>query len=179
MDKKFIKGFFTGCLTSIFIVVLLVFCAIKLVLAIITTPQPRYTEPKDYQIIKEKITRQDKITHFPKVIPPNVMNVELFGYSSMPFSGEAIMLSFNTDKEYIDNELKKYDFINKNDKLGQEQKLYHVYKMNENFNEKDYTYYVINDKENRQIPKLFPYFSGIGVNKKKSKILYYYMMYGD
>ena len=51
--------------------------------------------------------------------------------------------------------------------------------MNDKFNEKDYTYFVIKNPDNEQAPNIFPYYNGIGVNKEKTRILYYYMMYGD
>ncbi len=52
--------------------------------------------------------------------------------------------------------------------------------MNDKFEENEYTYYLLRDKENEKYyKKLFPYFNGIGVNKNQTRILYYYMMYGD
>ena len=177
MENKFWKGFLTGCLFPI--VVIILFIAGVITYLYITAEPSEYTDPKNYQTIKEKIEKQDKLSHFPNNIPTEAKDIELFGFNSMPYGGEALMLSFSANKEYINNELKKYDFVNKNDKIGKEQKLYHVYKMNDKFNEKDYTYFVIKNADNEQAPNIFPYYNGIGVNKDKTRILYYYMMYGD
>ena len=177
MGKKFFKDCLIGCLVSVGAFILLIAGFIGYLY--ITAEPSEYTDPKDYLIIKEKIEKQDKIKHFPKMIPTEAKEVELYGFSSMPYAGEALMLSFSADKKYIDNELKKNDFINKKDKIGKEQKLYNVYKMNDKFNEKDYTYFVLRNADNIQAPNIFPYYNGIGVNKENSRILYYYMMYGD
>ncbi len=117
MKNKFWKGFLIGCLSSAVIFLLLSFFAIKIFIGIVTYPSKEYTAPKDYQVIKEKIVKQEKIKHFPKTIPHNAKNVELYGFSNMPYAGEAIMLSFFIDKEYVESELKKYDYINKKDKI--------------------------------------------------------------
>ncbi len=139
-----------------------------------------YTNPKDYQYLKEKIVEQNKIKHFPDKIPENATDIHFKGYTDMPYNGELILLNFKIDKSYIENELKKNDFWNKSDKLGQKQNIYFVPKVTDDFNENDYTYYVIKDDDNKDYyKKFFPYFSGIGVNISDNKILYYYILPAD
>ena len=147
---------------------------------IFVLPPYEYKNPKDYEIIKEKISRQDKIRHFPEKLPKDTKNIQLYGFTLMPYGGEALMLILPANHDYIVQELNKYNFINKDDKIGDKQVLYNVYSMNKDFKEEDYTYYVIRDEENEKyFKKLFPFFNGIGINKDKNKILYYYMMYED
>lgn len=174
MENKFWKGFFSGCLVSTVVFVLLAFLAVKTVIGIFTYPPTEYTDPKDYPIIKEKIEKQDEIRHFPAQIPQNATEAAMYGYTDMPYSGEMLILEFKIDRPYIEKELKKYDFWNKNDKIGTKRKIYHMPKPREDFNADDYTYYVI-DKADYSYIDYFPYYNGIGVDGNKNKILYYHI----
>lgn len=138
--------------------------------------QNEYTNPKDYQKALEQITNKEDVKHFPPQIPSNASKVKFFGYSTS-YSGEMLMLEFKIDKPYIEKEFNSYEFINKNDKFGTTQKIYHMPK---EFNSKSYTYYVLKTPDNLSFYKeYFPYFSGIGIDIKHNKILYYYISPGE
>ena len=163
---------------SVVILILLAFAAIKYILW--SMSPTIYKKPKYYKAVKEQIVEQNKIKHFPEEIPADATEVQFLGYTQMPYDGEMLLLNFKTNKTYIDNELKKNEFWNKNDKLGQKQDIYFVPKVTKDFKEQDYTYYVIKDDDNKNYyKKYFPYFSGIGISKDANKILYYYIFPAD
>lgn len=55
--------------------------------------------------------KKERVAHFPKKIPVSKNNV-LFHYKEHPLFGSGeIILSFKADKEYVDKELKKYNFV--------------------------------------------------------------------
>ena len=174
MWKKVLKN----CLLAIIIIILLLFLAFQYFL---WSMKPKiYKNPKDYQVVKEKIVAQDKIKHFPKEIPANATEILMYGYQNTDFYGEVFLLSFKTDREFIEKELKKYDFWNKNDKIGTKQKIYHMYKITDDFNPEDYTYFLIKDlNSERYYKKYFPLLNGIGVDGKHNKILYYHIIPED
>lgn len=180
MSKNFGKGFFTGCLVAIVSLLLLAFLAVKIMMGIFAFPPTEYTNPEDYQIIKEKIEKQDKIRHFPAQIPKDATEVAIYGRTSLPYNGETFLLEFKIDRPYIEKELKKYDFWNKKDKIGTKRKIYYMPKPRKDFNTDDYTYYVLKEPENeRGYREFFPYFNGIGVDGKNNKILYYHIYPSD
>ena len=83
------------------------------------------------------------------------------------------------DKEIL-SIIKKYDFWNKNDKIGTKQKIYHMYKITDDFNPEDYTYFLIKDLNmERYYKKYFHLLNGIGVDGKHNKILYYHIIPED
>ncbi len=180
MENKFWKGFLTGCLIAPIGVILLVFLALKIFFVIFPPPPSKYTDPKDYFVIKEKIEKQDKIKHFPAQIPENATEVAMYGYTDMPYNGEMLLLEFKIDRPYIEKELSKYDFWNKEDEIGTKRKIYFMPNPREDFNADDYTYYVLKEPENeRGYREFFPYYDGIGVDGERNKILYYHIYPAD
>lgn len=126
---------------------------------------------KALSIIKE----QGKIIHFPKTIPDSAQKVKLYCYTSK-FNGETLLLQFKTDKTYIEQELKKYKFINTD---GKQEQLYNFYAGN-GIKPDGFIFYVLDNEDNRyKYVEHFPFFNGIGVNKDLNEILYYYFVWGD
>lgn len=180
MSKNFWKGFLTGCLVSTISLLLLAFLTVKMMMGIFTFTPTEYTNPEDYQIIKEKMQEQNKIKHFPSEIPEKAIEIYMYGKTDMPHNGETFLLEFKIDRLYIEKELKKYDFWNKKDKLGTKRKIYYMPKLRKDFNSDDYTYYVLKEPENeRGYREFFPYFNGIGVDGENNKILYYHIYPSD
>ena len=178
MENKFWKGFLTGCLFSL--VAIILFIAGFIAYLYITAEPSEYTDPKNYQTIKEKIEKQDKIKHFPAQIPENATEVAMYGYTDMPYNGEMLLLEFKIDRPYIEKELSKYDFWNKKDKIGTKRKVYFMPSPREDFNANAYTYDVIKEPENeRGYREYFPYYNGIGVDGEQNKILYYHIYPAD
>ena len=179
MENKFWKGFFSGCLISTVVFILLAFAAVKIVIGIFTYPPTKYEDPKDYQVIKEKIEKQNEIRHFPAQLPENATEVAMYGYTDMPYNGEMLLLEFKIDRPYIEKELSKYDFWNKKDKIGTKQKLY----INPEIGKIDtqhFTYFVLKEPEKERIYKEhFPLHNGIGVDGEQNKILYYHFFPAD
>lgn len=139
----------------------------------------KITINKNYPIALSDIKNKEEILHFPAKIPEGAKNIKVYEYSDMPYNGEILLLNFEIDENYIDNELKKNKFINK-DKLGEVQKIYYVPKVSSDFKINEYTYFVLDTKDNRSFyPKYFPYFTGIGIKNNKSAILYYYIFPAD
>lgn len=139
----------------------------------------KITINKNYPIALSDIKNKEEILHFPAKIPEGAKNIKVYEYSDMPYNGEILLLNFEIDENYIDKELKRNKFINK-DKLGDAQKIYYVPKVSSDFKINEYTYFVLDTKDNRSFyPKYFPYFTGIGIKNNKSAILYYYIFPAD
>ncbi len=178
MSKKIIRGCVTGCF--IFVVLFILLIAGFIAYLYITASPSEYTDPKDYQIIKEKMVQQDEIKHFPAQIPENATEVAMYGRTDMPYNGETFVLEFKTNRQYIEKELSKYDFWNKDDKIGTKRKIYFMPSPRKEFNADDYTYYVIKELNGeRGYKEFFPYYNGIGVDGKQNKILYYHIYPAD
>lgn len=136
------------------------------------------TNPKDYTQAINSIKQQDKISHFPKNIPAEAEDVQLYCYTS-DLHGELFQLRFKINKEYIKNELKKYSFINTDTKIGIRQNIYHMPFMNKE-DLKNFTFYVLKNQENEYFfDEYFPYSNGIGISKNMDYIMYYYIEPGD
>lgn len=115
-------------------------------------------------------------SHFPHKIPNEAKNAELKASTYSFFGSEDLYLKFDTNKEYIDKELKKYNFIKicNHDKCSDGSDNNYRYYSGD-IDIKDFTFYVINDKEHENLPEhSFPYHYGIGVNYNTNQILYYY-----
>jgi len=162
---------------DIFLKIALILIFIFIFFIAYKNPNRIYNNNKDYQKIYKKIIRTHKIQHFPTNIPENSKNIKIQGYSQTQGNGEFLLLEFKTNTAYINNELQSHKFIN-NDKIGTKQKIY--YFPHKNFDLSNYTFYVIEDSENiKYSKKYFPYFSGIAINMKDEKILYYYISPSD
>lgn len=135
-----------------------------------------YTYPhREYRYYENTVSqmRQGRVGHFPRKVPMEATNVAMKLDCTSFFGSECLYLKFNTDKEYIDSELKKHNYINiiryKDLKSG----TYSFYFDDVDLN--DYTLYVINDRDHEKPPEhCHPYHFGIGVNSDKTEILYYY-----
>ena len=134
-----------------------------------------YDNPKDYTKALSTIGWQERIAHFPQQLPNNALNVEIFKDSQSVFGSEAITLKFTIDSEYIENELKKYKYV--------DIKNYSSYNSEQPFIESDNgrikidgcKLYVINDREHEKLEgHHFPYSYGFCIFKDKNQIIYYY-----
>ena len=109
---------------------------------------------------------EEKVAHFPKHIPQNAKNVEMDADMFSFQGGQSIIIKFDADKKYIENELKKHKF------KSQETKRYYVFNTltnNGRIKIDDFTFYVISGNFGQ-----FGRNYGIGVNKNFDKIIYYY-----
>ena len=133
-----------------------------------------YRNPSDYKKVLTNIENADKVSHFPKIIPNDAENVQIYGYVSA-FGRELLILKFKTNKKYIQDVFNNNKFINANTPVGTKQKIYFMPSDNGRISSKDMTFYVIDDESNKPYyEKYFPYFSGIGVDKNYKYILFYY-----
>ena len=154
------------------VAVLLYLAYIFLVVRMLTAA-PIYKNAKDYEKCVERKYEQVNINHFPKVIPDKSKEVKLYCDTSS-WDG-IIMLKYKADKNYIESELKKHEYVNSDDPIGAPQKIYNMHPELVGLEDKDITYYALKTKENEYEQKsgYFPYFSGIGVSKDMDYILYY------
>ena len=108
---------------------------------------------------------QDKIYHFPQKIPNNTKNVQLYSEICNFFGSQEIVLKFDADKQYIQNELKKYKFksIENTDHYAFSTMGGRKIKVD------NFKLYVINGNFDMWAKNY-----GIGVNKEFNQILYYY-----
>lgn len=129
-----------------------------------------YNKINTYDEAVKSIKARSRIKHFPPTIPYNAKNVKLYKNSNSFFGSEWILLSFEIDKKYIDDELKKYSFIETENNKYNPMRDYAV--NNLNLNKTNFKFYTIGnnstDKNN------FPLEYGIAVNDKTNTILYYY-----
>lgn len=178
MWKKFLKICFALILAFVLFIIIII--TVFFLYIYISKKLSTYTNPKDYLIVKEKMQSQEEINHFPEKIPQNATAIHMYGWTNMPYDGETFLLEFQIDKQYIEKELAKQKFWNKNDKIGQKRKIFfmpHIYK---DFDENEFTYYVIKEfGDEWTYEQAFPYFNGIGVNKEQNKILYYHISPAD
>lgn len=138
-----------------------------------------YNKPKNYIKAKNSINSQPCIKHFPEEIPKSAMNIKMEKTNNGWFGSEEIFLKFDTDKQYINNELKKYKF-NYIENAEQTDHSFARDILNKAEipyeQEKDFTFYIINDKESETPHQSsFPYHYGIITNKDRTTIIYYYM----
>jgi len=139
-----------------------------------TKTNKTYRTPEQYSAALNSFKKND-ILHLPRKIPANAKNVRLYAFISN-FNGKILLLQFDINKEYIEQEFKKTNFINADFPVGEKQQIYNMPSDNKRINTENMTFYVINNEENKAVDtEYFPYFSGIGVNKKLTTILYYYI----
>lgn len=178
--------FITAALNTIIIIVSAIF--VLFVISFIQNPFPHpehkiYENPIQYQEAKNSIDAQYRVYHFPKAIPENAKNIRLYKTNNSWFGSEEMILEFDIDKQYIENELKTYKFISIDKDIRETPNEYnfkyneyrHIIGYGSNLNVNDFIFYVINNRDNEN-PKehSFPYHYGIAVNKKHNKIIYYY-----
>lgn len=117
-----------------------------------------------------------RTAHFPRKIPEQATDVNLEIENCVFFGSERIYLKFKADRAYIDNEIKKYSYVNtmKDGKCSSECKYSYNFYTNK-IDLDGLTFYIINDREHEDLPgHHFPYHYGIGVNYDTNEILYYY-----
>lgn len=176
--KKYPKltKIFSFLFNTFIIVVFQIFVGFSALICTMLIGTYTYSEnPDDYSKALKAIHFQERIAHFPKVIPTEAEDVELYQSSNNWFGSENLMIKFSIDKKYIDNELKKYKFISIENRQNSKYNPARIFYSGE-ININDFTFYVINDKNN-EIPNehSFLYHYGLGVNKDFSKIIYYYI----
>ena len=133
------------------------------------------TDVSEYNMALKKIKQQNEILHFPPKIPYEVKDVKLYCLST-DYNGELFLLQFKTNKQYIVNELKKFSFINEKFPVGEKQIIYSFPQKPGFLKAEKITFYVLKNTYNEQVfNTYFPYFSGIGVDKKFEHIIYYYI----
>ena len=131
---------------------------------------------KYYPMPLENIGYSERVMHFPHEIPAEATNPHI--HVSLPsfFGSEGIYLWFNASEEYINKEIKKHSYVaivTEKDKIEDYPYFYRFF-CNE-LNRDGYTYYVINDWHHDNTEReSFAFHYGIGVNKDKTQILYYY-----
>lgn len=137
-----------------------------------------YKDINEYNLAIKSVRTKSSVSHFPKEILSNAKNAKLYKSTCGFFaSGEDIVLSFETDKQYIDNELKKHKFIEtegpfeKDEEYGDNSMRYYAVH-NLGLNKAGFKFYVIGKTSRNK--KDFPTEYGIAVNDKINTILYYY-----
>ncbi len=135
---------------------------------------------KKYDKCIHSVKYPEHIKHFPKTISKNPDDAKFYCYTS-DYHGEWVLLLIKADKDYINQELKSYKFINSEDKIGDYQEIYYMPSEEVGIQKNtDLTYYVLDNADNRHYyPKSFPYYNGIGVDKIMEHIFYYYITPDD
>jgi len=149
--------------TAIIIFVQLFICGL-MTLLFANIDERAVTEVKDYHHALSSIGWQDRVSHFPKEIPPKAENTILRKYSNNWFGSEGIHLSFEISDEYIKKELLKYKF----------QKIEGPYKNSSNY---EYLFRTLDDIEIHDYKVYYikiekDYVNGIAV--RYNRILYFY-----
>lgn len=136
-----------------------------------------FTNPSEYSEALGYACDKDETKHFPKEIPPNAKNVLLHKPNDCWFGSDYFSLSFQTDKQYIDNELKKHKFIETegpyqtDEEYSNNSMRYYALK-HLNLNKSNFKFYIIGN--NTTDKSSFPLEYGIAINNKTNTILYYY-----
>ena len=172
--KKLLKIILIALL--VFIIILGLF-AVYVIYSFLEKPTV-YEKANDYAECLESEYYQNNIKHFPKAIPDNAQEVNLYCLPShFEHDGALILLKMKVDKEYIKAELNNHKFLNSKTPVGTVQKIYHMpSETTVGIDRNELTYYVIDDKYNyNEGQEYFPYFTGIGVDKNYEYILYYYI----
>ena len=154
-----------GLIIIILTILVLVFIFVK-----ITNNSNISDVEKNYQKSLKYITNQSGVKHFPAKIPENARNITIYkdaGY----FGSEKIYLKFITNKQYIKNELSKYDFVEVEKPEERNRNLEFLSLSPGNISLYTYNLYIIKKGCNER-RRCFSY--GIAVNNKLNEILYYY-----
>lgn len=135
---------------------------------------------KKYNKCISSVKYPEHIKHFPKTISKNPDDTKFYCYTS-DYNGEWVLLLIKANKDYINQELKSYKFINSEDKIGDYQEIYYMPSERVGIqNNTDLTYYVLDNADNRHYhPKYFPYYNGMGVDRNLEHIFYYYITPDD
>lgn len=155
----------------------ILFSFIILIIIVFMENAKIYNDVKDYDKALNTISNQHKITHFPKTLPYNAKNAKLFKNAGVFFGSESILLLFEADKAYLDNEIKKNKYIKIKGPFSDDD--YHACDVictqelgGQRFNKKGFKFYIIGD--NSTDGGRFRTERGIAVNYKTNQILYYF-----
>ena len=135
-----------------------------------------YTNIKDYQKCLDEHYYKEEVSHFPKTILEDDQEVKFYCYPAKDYySTGVILLKHKADKNYIEAELKRHEYLNADEPIGTPQKVRYIPTEKIGINQDDLTFYVLNTKFNKKMYEDggFPYESGIGVSKNMDYILYY------
>lgn len=171
---------------KIFLAIIILVIGIIAVIAIIllyfhfTSYNLKTNNIKKYEKCIKSVKYPEHIKHFPKTISKNLQDAKFYCYTS-DYHGEWVLLLLKSNKDYINQELKSYKFINSEDKIGDYQEIYYMPSEEVGIQKNtDLTYYVLDNADNRHYhPKFFPYYNGIGVDKTMEHIFYYYITPDD
>lgn len=135
-----------------------------------------YDNPKQYKKAIKSINNQERVSHFPVKIPEEAYNIKLSKCANSWFGSEAILVKFNINQTYINNELTKNKFISVEEPDSYKHRFDDAMLTdNGRIDIEGFTFYVINDREHENLPgHHFPYHYGIGVNDGLGEIVYYY-----
>lgn len=164
VDKLLIFG-----LVSPFVIII---CAIFIFLIALFM----HDDVQDYPTCLEKNYYKENIKHFPKTIPEKAEEIEFYCFPALyERDGSLIMLKYKADKNYIESELKKHEFLNSDEPIGSIQKTYNMHPELVGLEAKDITYYALKTEDNEYAQErgYFPHYTGIGVSNDMNYILYY------
>ena len=157
----------------ILLLIVLLFAAFIIILYTIS-PKPIKDVDK-YSECLYFVKNKDKIKHFPIKIDVDKKDADLYCRYAEGSNYELVLLALKTDKNYIKRELKSHSFLNSDTPLGTKQKIYHMPSEAVGITSEYLTYYVLDDNNYNENEPYFPYFTGIGISKDMSYILYYYI----
>ena len=137
-----------------------------------------------YNAVLRELGREEKIAHFPKQIPNDITNTVFFKESCVR-GGDIVYLRFIAPKEYIENEIKKFNYVKIEGPFDDAKKYESNYPRDFIFGEErnnldykeyrnkieGYKIYVIGDKS--PYGSSHPCEYGIAVNDKTNTIIYY------
>ncbi len=181
MLHKYFPGFakILAFLLNFFIIAILqifISCGNFFVISILYDDKA-YADYNNYPKALSSIRTSSMIKHFPSSLPPNAKNPGLFKSSNGFFGSEEIFLSFESDNEYIQKELKKYKYIKtegpyENEKQYSNNPIHYLATSKLNLKKTNFKFYTIED--NTTIKSNFETEYGIAINTKTNTILYYY-----
>lgn len=157
----------------------LIFVLILFLLICLTKVPLNDNSTKEYKNIKYyetelKYINKKRIKHFPTKIPVNSENIKFYSYTNSWFGSQIFCLGFDIDKNYIEQEIRKNNYINiikpfdKNIKNYSMQVIQNV--LNTNLN--NYYFYIIG---NNTSDKNGHYSMEYGIAIKDNCIIYYYI----
>ncbi|MBR6127968.1 hypothetical protein IKQ21_09820 [bacterium] len=170
----------TKILSFVFNIFILIFVQIIIslcifLLSLVWGTSGNFENVKDYKKALRKIDWQEKIAHFPKEIPADAKNVQLYQDYGSWFGSEGITLKFAIDREYIQNELNKYKYVKIVDYNYDVSPSLYIYDDNGRIKTIGCKAYIINDREHEKLEgHYFPYAYGFCVNEKQNEIIYFY-----
>lgn len=135
-----------------------------------------FSDPTEYVEALNSVNCSSCVAHFPRELPVNAKEIQLYKSQSSWHGGVDMLLKFNIDEIYINNEIKKNKYI-KIENLRNSSFFYKSIVAGSGGKVKidDFTFYVIKDKtfgSSGDIANTYSY--GIGVNKDIKQIIYYF-----